>query len=199
MAGLIRTVAPAVTPVSLSETKLACRIDASVDDALVTAYLNSAIEQLEGTAKGDKGILGRALVTQTWQMHLDDFPAGDCFTLPKPPVQSVSSIQYYASDGTLTTLSTDGYQVDTVAEPARVMLKLGQTWPTVELQRLNAVVVTFVAGYGNASAVPESLKAAIHLLVQKGYDASRGGDELASRVLDNAVSALVHPYVMRWA
>lgn len=199
MAGLLRTVAPSVTPVSLSETKLACRIDASVDDALVTAYLNSAIEQLEGTAKGDKGILGRALVTQTWQLHLDDFPAGDCFTLPKPPLQSVSSIQYYAPDGTLTTLSTDVYQVDTVAEPARVMLKLGQTWPTVELQRLNAVVVTFVAGYGNASAVPESLKAAIHLLVQKAYDASRGGDELASRVLDNAVSALVHPYVMRWA
>lgn len=199
MAGLTRTVAPAVTPVSLSETKLACRIDASVDDALVTAYLNSAVEQLEGTAKGDKGILGRALLTQTWQLHLDDFPAGDCFTLPKPPLQSVTSIQYYATDGTLTTLSTDVYQVDTVAEPARVMLKLGQTWPTVELQRLNAVVVTFVAGYGNASAVPESLKAAIYLLVQKAYDASRGGDELASRVLDNAVSALIHPYVMRWA
>lgn len=199
MVGMIRTVAPAATPVSLEEVKLACRIDASAEDALVTAYLNSAVEQLEGTAKGDKGILGRALVTQTWQLHLDDFPAGDCFTLPKPPVQNVTNVQYYATDGTLTTLSTDVYQVDTVTEPARVMLKLGQTWPTVELQRLNAVVVTFTTGYGDASSVPESLKAAIYLLVQKAYDASRGGDELASRVIDNAVGALVHPYVMRWA
>ena len=198
MGGLARTVAPATTPVSLSEVNLACRIDTSAEDALITGYLNSAIEQLEGTAKGNKGILGRALITQTWALYLDDFPAGDCFELPLPPLQSVTSIQYYNDAGTLTTLSSSVYQVDTVSEPARVMLKLGQTWPTVEQQLLNAVVVTFVAGYGNASAVPEALKASLYLLVQKAYDATRTGDDKAGDYIDKAVMALTAPYVMRW-
>ena len=95
----------------------------------------------------------RAFVTQTWTLSLDAWPDSGIFSLTPVPVISVTSVKYYDTDGVQQTLvSGTDYQVDVASEPARVALEPTATWPPIETDRLNAVEVIFVAGYGAAAA-----------------------------------------------
>jgi uncharacterized phiE125 gp8 family phage protein len=67
----IRTVAPASTPVSLSEAKAHLRVTSSAEDAVIQMYLDAAVSYLDGWA----GVLGRCMVTQTWAQTFSDFPS----------------------------------------------------------------------------------------------------------------------------
>lgn len=99
--------------------------------------------------------LKRKLITQTLDLHLDRFP---CWTLRLPvPIQSVTAITYFDSNGVEQTLATDQYLVDSTTEPARITPAFGLVWPVTQY-RNNAVKVRFVAGYGAASAVPQCIK-----------------------------------------
>lgn len=166
--GLVRTGAPAVTPVSLSEARAFLRIpdDITGDNDQLSSWLASGTQRCEETA-------GLSLITQTWELTLDSFfddrngaycdPwLGSVIQLPRPPLQSVSSIVYTATDGTLTTLASTEYQVDASSRlPGRVRPAYGKVWPTPRAQ-LAAVKITFVAGYGAAgTSVPDEVKDAI--------------------------------------
>lgn len=156
--------APAAEPVSASEAKSHLRIDISDDDTLIGTYITAARVRVEQE-------LNRALVTQTWELVLDGFPAGDRIRLPLPPLQSVTSVKYTDEDGVEATYSSANYLVDTDAEPGQIVLKSGVTWPAVTLLReVAAVRIKFVAGYGLAAAVPEPIKLAIKLLVGTYYE-----------------------------
>lgn len=99
--------------------------------------------------------LKRKLITQTLDLHLDRFP---CWTLRLPvPIQSVTAITYFDSNGVEQTLATNQYLVDSTTEPARITPAFGLVWPVTQY-RNNAVKVRFVAGYGAASAVPQCIK-----------------------------------------
>lgn len=99
--------------------------------------------------------LKRKLITQTLDFYLDRFP---CWTLQLPvPIQSVTAITYFDSNGVEQTLATDQYLVDSTTEPARITPAFGLVWPVTQY-RNNAVKVRFVAGYGSASAVPQCVK-----------------------------------------
>jgi len=77
--------------------------------------------------------------------------------LPRSPCQSVTSIQYYDTSGVLQTLAPSAYLLDNYSEPACITPVPNTTWPATQNQR-NAVLVTFVAGYGaSQSAVPAGL------------------------------------------
>ena len=84
-------------------------------------------------------------------------------------MQSVSSIQYYDLDGALQTWDNELYQVDITANPARVMPAYDETWPDY-LDDYNSIVVTYVAGCGNANEVPAILKQALKMLVGHWYN-----------------------------
>lgn len=109
---------------------------------------------------------GRQLITATWQIKLDyRFPYCRFIELPKPPLQSVTSIAYVDEEGANQTLSTSVYSVDAPAGPTcargRIQLKYDQVWPTTRAQP-QAVTITFVAGYGDSGEdVPPRLKAAM--------------------------------------
>lgn len=98
--------------------------------------------------------LKRALITQTVDLHLDCFP---CWTIKLPPLQSVTAITYFDSNGVEQTLAADQYLVDSTTLPARITPAYGLVWPSTQY-RNNAVKVRFVAGYGAASAVPACVK-----------------------------------------
>lgn len=159
---LVLITAPETEPVSLAEARLHLRLDASgdpashPDDDLVTALITAARQSLDGR----DGWLGRALITQTWELRLDAFPAG--IRLPLPPLRSVTSIKYDDADGVEQTLATDQYVV-TADEPAVIVPAYGVTWPSTRAMP-EAVRARFVAGYGDAAAdVPAPIKAAILL------------------------------------
>lgn len=154
---------PAEEPVSLTEAKSHLRVDIDDDDTLISSLITAAREVVEKLSR-------RALVTQTWRLSLDEWPDGDEIDIPKPPLQSVSSITYTDSDDTTTTWSSSLYEVDADSEPGRVKLAYGESWPADTLAETNPIKITFVAGYGEAADVPDRWKQAIKLILGHWYE-----------------------------
>lgn len=175
---------PSSTPVTLAEAKAHLRVDGTADEALITALIDAATAHLDGYS----GILGRALVTQTWALTMDSLP-GDGFKLSLPPIQSVTSITYVDSDGATQALASDQY----VLSGDHVRPAYGVTWPTPRDQA-DAVTVIFVVGYGDAADVPGPIKAAMLLMIGDLY-ANREGQIVGTISGPNrTVDALVAPY-----
>ncbi len=154
--------APATEPVSLVEAKLHLKVDGTDDDTLISGYITTARETVEGIAR-------RALITQTWDFMLDEFPEGDELKIPFPPLQSITSVQYTDQDNVTATFAASNYAVDIYSEPGRIKLVYGAAWPGISLYAANGVKVRFIAGFGAAAAVPAKYKQAILLLVGHWY------------------------------
>lgn len=154
--------APTVEPVSTANAKIYARIDGSDDDTLVASLIVAARQKVEQITR-------RALITQTWDLYLDAFPSGDII-VPKPPLQSVTSITYTDTAGDGQTWSSDEYTADTDSEPARIALAFGESYPDTQ-DVIKAVKVRFVAGYGDAATdVPDAIITAVKMLVTTWYD-----------------------------
>jgi len=182
---------PAVEPLSLAEAKDHLRVDGTAEDALIGALVQAARESLDGAA----GWLGRALVTQTWDWLLDEFPAASdrALRVPLPPLQSVASLKYLDLAGTEQTWSPANYLVDAAAAPARILPAYGLAWPTAR-RVANAVTVRFAAGYGGAgNLVPGPVRAAMLLLIGDLYR-HREAKIDAALAGNPAVMALLAPY-----
>jgi uncharacterized phiE125 gp8 family phage protein len=195
--GLKLVTAATIEPVSLDEARAHVRLVQTADDALLGNLITSARIYVENA-------LARQLVTATWRWTLDRFydvqraPMGlynewvwnpmrtlrgrtvrDWYTLflPRAPVQSVTSLQYYDTNGVLQTMDPALYLLDTDSEPARITPAWGTFWPPW-LLRENSISISFVAGYGDAggtaaasaAAVPQTIKQAILLLVGHWYE-----------------------------
>lgn len=154
---------PEEEPVSTEEAKLDLRVDHDDEDALIDEYVMAARQHVENTT-------WRALVTQTLEAAFDAWPSGTVLVLPRPPLQSVTSVTYTDKDGNSTVWDAANYIVDSRRQPGRLVLAYGKSWPTATLQPTNGIVVRYVAGYGAASAVPAIYKKAIKLLVGEMYE-----------------------------
>lgn len=160
---LILSVAPAEEPVSLAEAKLHLRVDDTADDDLITALIVAARQRFES-------VTWRSLITQTLVLTLDEWPDDNCIKLPRPPLVSVSSVQYTDEDGNTSTFSSSNYLVSTAGEPGAIVLKSNADWPTATLQTVDGVSVTYVAGYGGTEDVPQIIKQALLMLVAHWYE-----------------------------
>lgn len=160
MAGYTRTVAPTSEPLTTAQAKAHLNVDHTAFDTQIESLIKSARRSCEA-------YLGRALITQTWKLYLDCFPSDGCaIRLPNPPLQSVTSITYIDQDGATQTWASGNYQVDTVSTVGRIILAPGEAYPSTESGRINAVTITYVCGYGDAStAIPENILHAVRLTV----------------------------------
>lgn len=166
-ARLALTTAPTEEPVSVQELRAHSRIDV-VDDINYIAILIPASRQWI------EQYLGRQLITATWTMTLDEFPADGVIELPRPPLLAVSSVKYYDTARVLQTFAAAGYNAHTFAGPeapmGRVELASGSVWPTAYSGE-GAVQIAFTAGYGAAgAAVPMQIKQAILLHAAELYE-----------------------------
>ncbi len=174
--GLIVTSEPADEPITVAEAKLQTRVDSTLDDTLIAAYITAARKYVEMYT-------GRTLVETTYQLSLDRFPLGTFspshmwsnpgeygeIELPRPPLVSVTTIKYDRdTDGVETTLSASNYRVDTDSEPGRITPSFSNVWPTPRFQT-SCVRIVYKGGYGAAADVPESFKQAMRLLVGMWY------------------------------
>lgn len=153
--------APAETPVSVADIKTHARIETSDDDALLSDYLDAAVSFLD-----NKGALGRAIVTQTWVQSFCA-PYG-AVRLIMPTVQEITEIAYYDADNANQTEALSDYLLTGADDRKWVAPVNGKSWPST-YSRPDAIRVKYTAGYGGASAVPESVKQAIRLLVCQWY------------------------------
>lgn len=163
MFGVTVVTSPTVEPVSLDEARHQCRIAAGIGhfDAELTALIVAARRYCETATQ-------RAFCTQTLRLTRDAFPgAKECyqFRLPRPPLQTVTNIQYTDANGVTQTVSSSSYVVDASPEVGRIALAYGYDWPTDAIQQIAAVKVNYVAGYGAAAAVPATVKQAMLLLI----------------------------------
>lgn len=176
--------APSAEPATVDEVKLDARIDGPELDATIELLIKAARQRCED-------LTGRALITQTWELVLDEFPV-DGIRVGKLPIASITSLKYYDSDGALQTLDADTYTLDADRLPGWIYEAGLNTWPSV-LSEENSVMIRFVAGYGDAAEdVPAELRywiraqaaAAVHAQSAQ-TDASVGMD---------FVNSLLDPY-----
>ncbi len=205
MAGLVLHTAPASEPITLAEAKSYLRVDSSGDDALITSLISTARKLCEEHTQ-------RALMTQTYQLFLDALEDVEdnlwegmrtgpyinyyknYIELPMPPVVSISHIKTYDDNDTATTFASDNYYVDNARQPARVVLRTGETFPTA-LRVANAIEVKYVTGYASANAVPEPIKFAIYQVLTYLYE-HRGDMYEGKTSLPATATKLLAPYVV---
>ena len=143
----LRLITPSTAlPVSLATAKQQMNLEHSEHDELITLMIRAAAANAEQQ-------LNRALMSQTWQLLIDAFPAAE-IRLARPRVQAITSIVYVNTAGADVTLNPSLYTLDADLLPGWVLPALGTTWPATR-EQANAVRVTFVSGYGNdAASVP---------------------------------------------
>lgn len=145
-------------PITKAEVKSHLRLDASdtSEDTQIDIWITAAREYCEA-------FTGRALATQTREGLLNDFPSTDNIEIPKPPLQSVTSVKYKDSDGDETTMTADtDYIVNTDNEPGEIFLPYNDTWPSFTPYPFNAVRIRYVCGYdGETYILPKLLKSGL--------------------------------------
>ena len=159
-------------PVSLSEAKNYLRLDDQVDDNFVKQFVVAATQFAENFT--NKAFIKRTLRFSVYGASEVDTPLWEgmrtapyvthyrnYIELPVAPAIAVQDIKYYNNEDIQTTWPSTAYYVDTVREPARVVLRDGQSFPT-NLRKANGIEITYTAGYGDfATDVPESIRVAV--------------------------------------
>lgn len=186
---LVLQTAPTSEPVTTAEAKTHLRVTTSDDDTYIGTLITVARKHVET-------ITGRALINQTWDYFLDNFPPGDKIVIPLPRLSSVTSVKYTDKDNVQTVFSSGSYIVDTNNEPGQIVLAYGESWPTFTPRPINAVEIRFVAGYGSGAAnVPEGVKQAMLLLIAHWYE-NREPINIGNIVTEipETANALLWPY-----
>ncbi|MDV2503086.1 MAG: head-tail connector protein [bacterium] len=161
--------APTKEPITTDEAKAHLRVDITDDDTLIDSLVNAARLYAEG-------FTSRALITQTWDLFLDDFPASpgrlrqEAIIVPKAPLQSITTVKYLDTAGDQQTLAASKYRVDAKSHPGRITPAYGEVWPTTR-GVINAVEVRFIAGYGDAETdVPQQIIQGMLMLIGHLYE-----------------------------
>lgn len=198
MQPLLLVTAPTTTPITLTEAKAHLRVDFADDDTLITTLLSVATSRFDGPT----GLLGRALMPQTWDMFFDGFPSCSYIKFPMPPLTSVTGVFYTdPSLGTEQTFASTNYEVDTYSKPGRLTLISTAVWPITK-DKTNSIRVRFVAGYADAASVPAPIKAAMLLTIADLYEARETfvtGMQANEVPMSPTVDRLVNPYKVSWA
>ena len=205
MAGLTVNTAPTTEPVTLQEVKEYLRVDDSTDERIIRPFIETARRFCEEHT-------GRALMTQTLVLHLDAFEDiedplwegirtgpylnyyKNYVVLPRSPVVSVSHVKTFDDADTETTFAASKYYLDNSREPARIVLRTGETFPTA-LRVANAIEVKYVAGYTSQYNVPEPLRLGILQHIAYLYE-HRGDMYDAKLPYPPMLRSLYAPYVI---
>jgi uncharacterized phiE125 gp8 family phage protein len=146
--------------ITVAELKDYLRVDSNADDTMLEAFINAATSQIEAR-------LNRPLRNQRWFYFIDyaDLTTG-LININKAPVSAVSSIQYYDGTNTLQTLSSSNYFVSLSSNPCKIKV---MQLPNI-YNRLDAVKITFTAGYSSVSNIPKDIKQALKFMCGHWYE-----------------------------
>lgn len=200
MIGILSLVSPpASEPMGLDELKAHLRVAGTTDDGEIVGMLIAAREAAEA-------YLNRALVTQTWDWWLPGFPLPDFperrLVLPKPPLQSVTSVKYIDAAGAEQTYATGNYVVVAPAGPRApagwIERDEDASWPDLDA-REDAVRIRFVAGWTGPEKIPDGIRngiklIALHLYEHRGDRQEAGIANAEPRMLPPTAEHLMFPY-----
>ena len=187
MFGITVVTPPTIEPISLDEAKAHLRFYVNHEEDLIRSLITAARMYCETYT-------GKSFITQTLRLTRDTFPdyrEGYEFRLPRPPLLTVTSIQYTDTASATQTVSSSLYVVDPAPEVGRIGLAYGETWPTDAIEQIGAVKVNYTAGYGPAASnVPKTIKQAMLLLIGHWFVNREAVGNVGGSV-EMAVSALL--------
>lgn len=179
---LTQTVPPVLEPITVEDLKLHSRVYINDEDQVVLAYIRSARTWCET-------YLQKQILPATYALRLDQFPSWT-LKLPMPPITAITSITYLDTQGVQQTLSSSLYVADIHSSPGRVTPAYSQIWPITRMQ-INAVTITYTAGYADAASVPATIKQAIRLLTTHCYEHRSDTEEVKLASIPMGVTALL--------
>jgi uncharacterized phiE125 gp8 family phage protein len=187
MMALVLTSGPAQEPLSLSDVKAHLRIDNSAEDVLLSSLMLTSRLHVEAS-------LNLALITQSWMMVLDRWPACDFVEIPMSPLQAINEVRVKTSANTVVAVPATTYLVDIASKPPRLVWNMvARTDPGI---KAGGIEIDFTAGFGSTGAsVPSPLKHALLLLTAHWYE-HRDPVEIGSSAarIPEAVSDLIQPF-----
>lgn len=169
---------PGGEPLSLQEAKLHLKVDVPDDDSYIADLIVAARMHMEAE-------LGRAIVSSTWRMDFDRFPAPFCaigdwrgraygwgyghgwsqaqghrpdfatIRIPRSPLQAVNSVKYLDVSGAEQTVDPSTYVVK-LSDPGVIAPAFAKYWPPARFQ-IAVIQVEFVAGYGPVTSVAAAI------------------------------------------
>lgn len=153
---------PQKEPVTLAEAKAHLNVESTFtdDDNLISSLIIVAREYCEN-------FQNIKYITQEWALSLDAFPP-PAYSLPIYPVQSIDAVKYIDSDG----VEHNDFDTNKIilSRDGRIMLIKGESWPSIDLRPIGAVILELTTGYGDeATAVPVRVKQAMLLLISYWY------------------------------
>ena len=205
MAGITVTTEPTAEPLSLQEVKEYLRVDDATDERVVRPLILASRQFAEMH-------MGIAIMQQTLKLEVDtavdtDSPLWEgmrtapdinyyknYITLPRNPVISVTSVKTYSDSDAATTFAASKYYVDSSRQPARIVLRTGESFPSA-LRVANAIEVIYVAGHTSAYTVPEPIRLGMLQHIAYMYE-HRGDMYEAKSGLPPLLRQLYAPYVI---
>lgn len=158
---------PTTEPIELNDAKKHLNVDFDDDDDLITAMLKAARQSAER-------FMGRALIDQTWDVFLDEFPGVEFLDIKLVPAPVIEVLSVGYGPDYATELDPATYIVDKARAPGRLGLTVGGSWPTV-IKAANAIRIRLRAGYVDTETspvtgeVPYDIRAAILLTLGSLY------------------------------
>ncbi|MBC22285.1 MAG: hypothetical protein CMJ32_00005 [Phycisphaerae bacterium] len=185
----IRVIPPVELPVTVDDVRAQARIDYADDDVLLDGMISSAVELLDGYG----GLLGRAIMAQTWRVPVEKW-----FTelvLPMPAVRDVS-VTYQDAEGATQTAPSEWFEVTEEHRGPVVRRRKAFTDPALYDDAAYPISVTWTAGAEGPSSVDRRVKLAITMLVSH-WDMNRAvtAEERLTQV-PWGIDALIAP--LRW-
>lgn len=180
---------PSDLVVSLAEAKAHLRITSSAEDALITALIHAATGWCENHT-------GRGILEQTWKLTARSYPCDQVLRIPRPPLQSVTTFEIVDGAGDVVELVEDtDFRLITESgnDYGLVVPVHGVAWPSPRSQ-VDAVRLTFVAGYADADAVPGPIKSAVKLITADLYEHREQSAPTNLSRVTMAAEALLAPY-----
>jgi len=157
--------APVGHAVLVADVMTFLRVDDAEEIGVISELIDAATSYVQENS-------GKQLLTATYDVSWRRFDgAFGELVLPRVPVSSVTSVKYYNTAGTLTTLSSTLYTVNDGSEHAAsyIVPAFNEQWPSTYGHDRD-VVVRFVCGYGDIEDVPASFKLQIKMLVAHWYE-----------------------------
>jgi len=109
----------------------------------------------------------RSLITQSWKLSYDNY-APSQISLPRGPVQAVTSVKIIARDAT-----------ETIIAASKYYLNSGKEKLIVDTSLIGHVVeVVYVAGFGDSTAVPDNIKQGMLEHIVQLYENRQGSSPL---------------------
>lgn len=177
---------PTFEPISLDEAKGYLRVSQDLEDAWITSAIKAARYYSELHLK-------QTIPATTYTWFIDSFPSNQGYfnrdiraagmgpawlpgtqsaviTLPKPPLLSVTGVEYRDVQGQMQTLDPATYVVS-LGMGTSLATANNSIWPpTAVAPLIDNVLITFRSGYATADDIPEPIKIACQMWVTHWYE-----------------------------